>query len=119
MEFQKLPATSLIVRSNNAEIIARRLALTMPQKPFTHMDIITGMEHSGRIFAQEVFPGVKVVPFSKQLWAFHLARELERLTATGEARYEMAPEPGMLRGWEIRKGEIARKPVIVACTVWV
>jgi hypothetical protein len=118
MKLRDLPATTFVIGSNNPEIITNALAFAMPCKTFTHFGIVEDGPHSMRILTHENCLGTEMVAFPKELWPLHMARELERLTNTGEARYGPAPHPGMARGWEVRKGTLGRNPIVVVFAKW-
>lgn len=118
MTLRDIPPTSFLIGSNHEAILAHALASALPCKPYAGCYIIEGGPCSIRILANENCAGLAMTKFNKELWPLHMARELQRMTYVGEARYENAPRRGMVRGWEVYKASFGRNYVAVVYAKW-
>ncbi len=120
MHFKELPPSASIITTADVWKLAEALNDCLEDTGlthFSHLSPIHGSDYSGRAFSVDPFKGS--VPFPRPYSPVEVARELIRL-GKEEARYcDPPPNPGALKGWEIKIALLdTRTPIAIALATW-
>lgn len=116
MKKSDLPTAELVGGASDVKSLVRllRQASSFPLVPFTHFDVITGAEESGRILIQsQPFPSfASPTPLYRPMGLGEVADSFFKEPFLREVRYDPAKpnSPGLKKGWRVcvvREGGIS------------
>jgi hypothetical protein len=120
MEIHEVPPSQLIVSSSNTDTLVTAVDSILrecEERSFNALAFVRGTSRTGRIFL--INRHWDATPLPRPFTTAHMVvREMERL-GKSEARYDPSENPGMVKGWEIRRAEVNHKPIAIIWTAWV